>query len=218
LRAKDAYASAVARELVERRDDDLELARFVVGCLREFCDFGMQDGAHGSRDAELLPWWRAFVGEVERVGKLVVDRREALSVDRTLLWVERAVVLSLSMIVTCYSDPGERLLSDWIDSAKPRLSPRHLAAIREFRYAYYRGEYGPTRRGGMMDTLTRHADASRPGPGTRSVKRSVLGARVSTAPPAPFMAGRGVMRPEAGSTSKIDTEQVDRSRRWHRDG
>ncbi len=141
LETKDAYADAVARELVERRGDDAELARFVVGCLREFCDFGVQDGAHGSRDAALLPWWRAFVGEAERIGKLVVDRREALSVDRTLRWVDRAVVPSLAMVVTCYGDAGERLLLDWIDSAKPRLSPRHLAAIREFRYAYERGEY-----------------------------------------------------------------------------
>ena len=147
LETKDMYASAVARELVERRGDDTELARFVVGCLREFCDFGVQDGAHGSRAVELLPWWRTFVGEVERVGRLVVDRREALSVDRTLRWVDRAVVPSLAMIVTCYGDAGERLLSDWIDSAKPRLSPRHLAAIREFEYAYGRGEYAAGRRG-----------------------------------------------------------------------
>ncbi len=146
LETKDAYASAVARELVERRGDDLELARFVVGCLREFCDFGVQDGAHGSRDAELLPWWHAFVGEVERVGKLVVDRREAVSVDRTLRWVDRAVVPSLAMIVTCYGEAGEQLLADWIESAKPRLSPRHLAAIREFKYAYGRGEYAAGRR------------------------------------------------------------------------
>ncbi len=81
------------------------------------------------------------MGEAERIGKLIVDRREALSVDRTLRWVDRAVVPSLAMVVTCYGDAGERLLLDWIDSAKPRLSPRHLAAIREFRYAYERGEY-----------------------------------------------------------------------------
>lgn len=141
LELKDAYADAAARELVERRGDDAELARFVVGCLREFCDFGVQDGAHGSRNAELLPWWRAFVGDAERIGKLVADRRAALSVDRTLRWVDRAVVPSLAMIVTCYGDAGEELLSAWIDSAKPRLSPRHLAAIREFRYVYQHGEY-----------------------------------------------------------------------------
>ena len=148
LETKDAYASAVARELVERRGDDVVLSRFVVGCLREFCDFGVQDGAHGSRDATLLPWWRAFVGDAERVGKLVVDRRFTLSVDRTLRWVDRAVVPSLAMIVTCYGDAGEELLSAWIDSAKPRLSPRHLAAIREFQYAYGRGEYAVGRRDG----------------------------------------------------------------------
>ena len=51
------------------------------------------------------------------------------------------MVPSLAMIVTCYGDVGDRLLHDWIESAKPRLSPRHLAAIREFRYAYERGEY-----------------------------------------------------------------------------
>ena len=28
---------------------------------------------------------------------------------------------------------------EWIESAKPSLSPRHLAAIREFRYAYEQG-------------------------------------------------------------------------------
>lgn len=141
LETKDAYASAVARELIDRRGDDMELARFVVGGLREFCDFGVQDGSHGVRDVELLPWWAAFVGEAERVGKLVTDRRQQLSVDRTLRWVDRAVVPSLAMIVTCYEDAGERLLHGWIESAKPRLSPRHLAAIREFQYAYGRGEY-----------------------------------------------------------------------------
>jgi hypothetical protein len=35
------------------------------------------------------------------------------------------------------------------------------------------------------------ANASRPGPGTRSVKRSVLGAGVSTALPEPYMAKGG---------------------------
>ena len=40
------------------------------------------------------------------------------------------MVPSLAMIVTCYGDVGDRLLHDWIESAKPRLSPRHLAAIR----------------------------------------------------------------------------------------
>jgi hypothetical protein len=146
LETKDVYADAVARELGERRGDDVELARFVVGCLREFCDFGGQDGAHGSSDAELLPWWLALVGQVERIGKLVVDRREQLSVDRTLRWVDRAVVPSLAMIVTCYGASGDWLLHDWIESAKPRLSPRHIAAIREFRYAYGQGEYTVGRR------------------------------------------------------------------------
>lgn len=60
-----------------------------------------------------------------------------------------------------------------------------------------------------MDTRTRHADASRPGPGTRSVKRSVLGAGVSAAPPT-LMAKRGLMGPEAGSTYTIDIETIDR--------
>ena len=91
----------VACELVERWGDDLDLARFVVGCLREFCDFSVQDGAHGSREVELLPWWRAFVGEVERVGNLVTDRREQLSVDGKPRWVDPSVVSSLAMIVTC---------------------------------------------------------------------------------------------------------------------
>jgi len=108
----------VARELVELRGDDAELARFVVGCLREFCDFGVQDGAHGSRAVELLPWWRAFVGEAERIGKLVADPRQGLSVDRTLLWLDRAVVPSLAMMVTSYGNVGERLLHDWIEGAK----------------------------------------------------------------------------------------------------
>jgi DNA relaxase NicK len=50
------YANAVAAAVIERRGDDLELARFVVACLREFCDFGTQDGVHGARDVRLLPW------------------------------------------------------------------------------------------------------------------------------------------------------------------
>jgi Replication initiation factor len=145
LETKDQYADAVALGLLERRGDDSDLARFVVGCLREFCDFGIPDGAHGSRDVALLPWWAAFVGSVERVGKLVVDRRENLSVDRTLAWVGRAVVPSLAMIVSCYGSVGERLLLDWIESAVPHLSARHVAAIREFRYAYERGEYAVLR-------------------------------------------------------------------------
>ena len=56
LETKDAYAHAAAGGLLERRGDDPELARFVVGCLREFCDFGVQDGKHGARDVELV-WW-----------------------------------------------------------------------------------------------------------------------------------------------------------------
>ena len=111
----------------------------MVGCLREFCDFGAQDGTHGARNVKLLPWWAAFVGAVDRIGKLVVDRRADLSVDRTLNWIDRAVVPSLAMVVTCYGDVGDRLLAEWIESAKPSLSPRHLAAIREFRYAYEQG-------------------------------------------------------------------------------
>jgi hypothetical protein len=141
LETKDAYAEAVARELVERRGDNVELGRFVVGSLREFCDFGVQDGAHGSRDVELLPWWRALVDQAERIGPLVVDRRRHLSVDRTLYWLERAVVPSLAMVDTCYGDSGAAILHGWIEDAKPKLTPRHLAAIREFRYAYSKGEY-----------------------------------------------------------------------------
>lgn len=140
LETKDAYAHAAAGGLLERRGDDPELGRFVVACLREFCDFGTHDGKHGARDLELVPWWAAFVGSVERIGRLVVDRRAELSVDRTLNWIDRAVLPSLAMVVTCYGDVGERLLAAWIESAKTSLSPRHLAAIREFRYAY---EHGP---------------------------------------------------------------------------
>ena len=42
LETKEAYASAEARELVERRGDDAELARFVIGRRREFRDFGVE--------------------------------------------------------------------------------------------------------------------------------------------------------------------------------
>lgn len=90
-------------------------------------------------DDELVPWWASFVGSIDRIGKLVVDRRLDLLVDRTLNWIDRAVLPSLAMIVTCYGDVGDRLLADWIESAKESLSPRHLAAIREFRYAYEHG-------------------------------------------------------------------------------
>ena len=141
LETKGAYASAVALGLLERRGDDPRLAGFVVGCLREFCDFGVQDGTHGARNLKLLPWWAAFVASVQRIGKLAVDRRSDLSVDRTLNWIDRAVVPSLAMVVTCYGDAGDRLLAGWIESAKPSLSPRHLAAIREFRYVYEQGSY-----------------------------------------------------------------------------
>ena len=79
------------------------------------------------------------MGSVDRIGKLVVDPRLDLSVDRTLNWIDRAVLPSLAMVVVCYGDVGERLLAAWIESAKQSLSPRHLAAIREFRYAYEHG-------------------------------------------------------------------------------
>jgi hypothetical protein len=59
-----------------------------------------------------------------------------------------------------------------------------------------------------MYAVVDHADASRPGPGTRSVKRSVLGAGVSAAPP-PLMAKRGSMGPKAGSTYWIDAETIN---------
>lgn len=55
--------------MVERRGDDVELARFVVPCLREFCDFGSNDGIHGARALGLLPWWEAFVNDVGRIGR-----------------------------------------------------------------------------------------------------------------------------------------------------
>ena len=144
LETKGRYADAVLAELLTRRGDDAELARFVVGCLREFCDFGVQDGRHGSRDVALLPWWQAFVGSADRIGKLVVDRRQGLSVDRSLLWIDRSVVPSLAMVVSCYGGAGERLLSAWIESGRDRLGPRHLAAIREFRYAFEQAQYRPS--------------------------------------------------------------------------
>src|SRR5262249_25978056 len=123
------------------RGDEPGMAAFVVGCLREFCDFGIQDGVHGARDVELLPWWAAFVGSVDRIGRLVRDRRLELAVDRTLAWVERSVVPSLSMIEACYQEVGERLLRHWIEGGYERLSNRHLAAIREFRYVYSRERF-----------------------------------------------------------------------------
>ena len=48
----------VATAMVERRGDDVELARFMVACLREFCDVGSNDGIHGARALGRLPWWR----------------------------------------------------------------------------------------------------------------------------------------------------------------
>lgn len=94
---------------------------------------------------KLLPWWLEFVGSVDRLGKLVTDRRENLSVDRTLRWIDRAVVPSLAMVVVCYGPVGEHLLDGWIKSAIPHLSPRHRAAIAEFRYAYAQGPYAFSR-------------------------------------------------------------------------
>ena len=140
---KGKYAGAVAAEPIVRRGDDAALVAFVVGCLREFCDLGIQDGVHGSRDVVLLPWWREFVGSVDRIGKLVVDRREHLSVDRSLAWIDRSVVPRLAMVVSCYGSVGERLLTAWIESGQDRLGPPHLAAIREFRYAFGRAQYRP---------------------------------------------------------------------------
>jgi len=126
----------------------LRLAAFVIGCLREFCDFGVHDNVHGARDVELLPWWRTFVGSVDRIGRLVVDRRYHLVVDRTLAWVERSVVPSLAMIDACYHEAGERLLRLWIEAGHERLTNRHLAAIREFEYAYGRQRFEALQREG----------------------------------------------------------------------
>ena len=74
----------------------------------------------------------------------MVDRRSDLRVDRTLSWVDRSVVPSLATIVVCCGDVGHRMLRDWIRSAIPHLSPRHQAAIRQFRYAYREGMYAAT--------------------------------------------------------------------------
>lgn len=141
LETRGKYAGAVAKKLIELRGDEPGMVAFVIGCLREFCDFGVQDGVHGSRGVELLPWWAALVGSVDRIGRLVRDRRLELVVDRTLAWVERSVVPSLSMIEACYHEPGERLLRLWIEAGYERLGNRHLAAIREFRYVYGRERF-----------------------------------------------------------------------------
>jgi Replication initiation factor len=136
LQTRSKYAGAVAKSLFERREDEPGQAEFVIGCLREFCDFGAQDGVHGIRDIDLLPWWREFIGSAERIGQLVNDPREHVSVDRTLRWIDRAVVPSLAMSLQCYGDAGRRLLDAEIEYATPRLSAKHKAAIREFRHAY----------------------------------------------------------------------------------
>jgi hypothetical protein len=103
------------------------------------------DEVHGARGLKLLPWWEAFVRSVDRLGKLILDRRDNLSVDRTLRWVDRAVVPSLAMVVVCYGRVGKDLLDGWIESAIPHLGPRHRAAISEFRYAYGQGQYAGER-------------------------------------------------------------------------
>lgn len=89
LETKGRYAGAVARELIELRGDEARTAWFVVGWLREFCDFAIQDGVQGARDVHLLPCSWAFVGSVDRIGGLLKDRRQQLVVTRTLAWVER---------------------------------------------------------------------------------------------------------------------------------
>jgi hypothetical protein len=136
LQTKAKYADGVAQALFERRDDERGQAEFVIGCLREFCDFGVQDGIHGVRDVDLLPWWREFIGSADRIGQLVIDRRQHVSVDRTLAWIDRAVAPSLAMAIQCYGDAGRRLLDAEIEHATPRLSAKHKAAIKEFRHAY----------------------------------------------------------------------------------
>ena len=55
------------------------------GCLREFCDFGAQDGTHGARNVKLLPWWAAFVGVRGS------DRRSwSLTAAPTCRWIARS--------------------------------------------------------------------------------------------------------------------------------
>jgi hypothetical protein len=66
----------------------------------------------------------------------VIDRRQHVSVDRTLAWIDRAVAPSLAMAIQCYGDAGRRLLDAEIEHATPHLSAKHKAAIKEFRHAY----------------------------------------------------------------------------------
>ncbi len=137
LECKGEAAEALAWLLVERRGDEAALGRGVIGAIRAYCDFGVRpDRRHGVRGLRLLSWWAAFVGCAERLGRLVVDRRQRLSVDRTLGWLDRQVLPSLAMVVECYREQGWRLLAGWVESARPHLSARHRAAIVEFRAAY----------------------------------------------------------------------------------
>jgi hypothetical protein len=71
LETKREYAQAVAGELVARCGDDAGLARFVVACLREFCDFGCA-GRRGARcsgveAAALVGGVRALCGPAREV-------------------------------------------------------------------------------------------------------------------------------------------------------
>jgi hypothetical protein len=137
LECKAEAAEALAWLLVERRGDGAALGRGVIGAIRAYCDFGVRsDGRHGARRLRLLSWWAAFVAGAERLGQLVVERRQRLSVDRTLGWLDRQVVPSLAMVLACYREQGWRLLEGWVASALPYLSARHRAAIAEFRAAY----------------------------------------------------------------------------------
>ncbi|MGH7883515.1 MAG: replication initiation factor domain-containing protein [Candidatus Dormibacteraceae bacterium] len=141
LEIKREQAQAIAKELGNLRWCDERQAELVMGCLREFCDFATQDGLHGIRGAELVPWWQEFVGSTERIGKLVSKPSEDLSVDRVLRWIDRAVTPSLAVITRCYGLKGRSMLNAWIEDAGEKLKPHHQAVIREFEYAYGKGEF-----------------------------------------------------------------------------
>jgi hypothetical protein len=136
LECKGEFADVLAWLLVAVRWDPAELARTVMGAIRSYCEFGAPRGRHGVRGLRLLSWWAAFVGGAERLRGLVVERRQRLSVDRTLEWLDRQVVRSLAMVLECYGGHGWQLLEGWVASARPYLSARHWAAIVEFRAAY----------------------------------------------------------------------------------
>lgn len=129
LESKGRWAELLGKILAVEGSADFE--RFAIAYVRQFVDFVDAGAAGGSISrAPLLPWWQAFVGDVEKaqlkpdkgiVGGAVTRAREFLNRLRCTLCVLRNG-LGISLDQVC-------------DSSEYLLTPKHLQRIEEIRRA-----------------------------------------------------------------------------------